>query len=129
MDLDAKPRVHMQMHLKAPKPFPKQAPRYSGASPLCGPPKFQPYLDVVRQDADLGRPEDGAQAQRRLDGPHANFISFVEQDLCHIYQVDVQDREKYCGRAEAPAYVWRPVGGPIFKGAPAAGSEARCMRN
>ncbi|CAK0815917.1 unnamed protein product, partial [Prorocentrum cordatum] len=129
MDLDAKPRAHMQMHLKAPKPFPKQAPRCSRASPLYGPPKLQPYLDVVRQDADLGQPEDGDQAQRRLDGLHANFISFVEQDLCHINQVDVQDREKYCGRAEAPAYVWRPAGGPILTGAPAAGPEARCMRN
>ena len=113
VDVADKPRVHQQIHLRSPKPFPKQAPRYSGAHLLHGPPPLQPYIEEVQKDAAMGRPEGAVDAQKRLDDIHAAFISYAEQDLCKIYQLEETD--KYCGRAEKPSYVWSPVGGPPLK--------------
>eukprot|EP00959_Pyramimonas_sp_CCMP1952_P380726 7976799-Pyramimonas_sp.AAC.1 len=45
LDLAARPRVHLQLHLRAPKPFPRQQPRFAGASPLPGPPPPKPHIE------------------------------------------------------------------------------------
>ena len=125
-ELAAQPRRHRQLTLRAPKAFPRAHPSHVGCHPLEGTLEDRGYLGRVREDAQQGQPEDGGEAQGRLDSLYVDLIKGVEKDLCHIYQVD--EPEQHCGREAGPVYSWRPVGGPAREGHPAAGSEPRYLR-
>ena len=64
--LGLKPALETLRDLVDAKPFPKQAPRYSGAHHLHGPPPLQPYIEEVQKDAARGRPAVGGRSRAGL---------------------------------------------------------------
>eukprot|EP00972_Heterocapsa_arctica_P102127 15049585-Heterocapsa_arctica.AAC.1 len=109
MSFDAKPRALEEIVLKAPRRFPAEWP--IGCSPKSPDWKFESSKNGVAL----------------LNEHYANIMRGIEKELIGAFDL-VDEKEKYTGRASAPAFVKRCVIPQPTNGWPRSSQEGRDLR-
>ena len=107
----------------APPPGPTQFERKATGLPGEGSQKGEavPFYHALR-------PAPSKVGQDKVDALFKFTVQNMEEELCGIYDIEEDEKEKFKGRDAKPQMVWRQAGGAPCGKHPASDNEGRCWR-